>query len=94
MSQQVIINHYPIETDQFHEGKGDGGKWEISFDFQVSHEDYHDVTTLLYANDFVVEIPEKGMKFPAVIQSYSTSVTNLYKKGAVGKFMLELVEKA
>lgn len=59
----------------------------------VTHEQYHDVTTLLYENDFIVDIPEKGIQFSAVISNYSTSVTNLYKAGTEGEFHLELIEK-
>ncbi|MFB4475877.1 DUF3219 family protein, partial [Oceanobacillus caeni] len=29
----------------------------VSFEFQVKSEDYHEITTLLYKNDFRVEIP-------------------------------------
>lgn len=93
MEQQVIINDYSIETEHLHRSKASNGLRKISFDFQVDHEEYHAITTLLYTNDFIVEIPEKNIRFPAVIQSYSTSITNLYKEGAVGRFVLKLVEK-
>lgn len=66
---------------------------QISFEFTVTHEDYHDVTTLLYKNDFIVHVPKKNLEFPAVITNYSTSITNLYEKGSTGLFKLELTEK-
>lgn len=65
----------------------------ISFDFKVTHETYHDVTVLLYENDFTVKVPEENLTFHAVISNYSTSITNLYEEGAIGDFKLELTEK-
>lgn len=96
MSQTVMINDFPINADNLHintiNGKT-GGKQKVSLDFQVSHKDYHDITTLLYANHFLVKIPGEKIEFPATIQSYSTSITNLYEKDAVGDFKLVLVER-
>lgn len=65
---------------------------KISFDFKVSSEDYHDVTTLLYKQNFLVKVPEKSLEFPATIHHYFTSITDLYIKGNVGNFSLELIE--
>lgn len=66
---------------------------KAGFDFKVKSEDYHDVTTLLYLNDFIIRIPEMELEFPATISNYSTSITNLYKENEVGDFRLELIEK-
>ncbi|WP_225344212.1 MULTISPECIES: DUF3219 family protein [Bacillaceae] len=65
----------------------------VSFEFQVKSEDYHEITTLLYKNDFRVEIPEAELDFQAVIYNYSTSITNLYEENKVGEFRLQLIEK-
>ncbi|WP_082918206.1 DUF3219 family protein [Oceanobacillus sp. Castelsardo] len=64
----------------------------ISFEFQVKSEDYHEITTLLYKNDFQVEIPDEKLDFHAVIYNYSTSITNLYEENNVGEFRLKLIE--
>src|SRR5690625_2923326 len=98
MRQKVIINNYSIDVGNLREdtitGKTGNEKLQkISLDFQVSHKDYHDITTLLYTNDFIVKIPAKNIEFPATIQSYSTSITNLYEENAMGDFKLELIEK-
>jgi|SRR5699024_8684992 len=98
MSQKVIINNYSIDVENLREEtitrKTVNEKLrKIRFDFRVSHKDYHDITTLLYTNDFIVKIPSKNISFPATIQSYSTSITNLYDENAVGDFKLELIEK-
>src|SRR5690625_591235 len=66
---------------------------KISFDFYVTSDEYHDITVLLYENDFAVEVPEKNLAFQATIMNYSTSVTDLYKAGEVGLFHLELMEE-
>ena len=64
----------------------------ISLHFNVTSEDYHDVTTLLYKETFDVKVPEKDFMFKGTIQEYSTSITNLYEKDQVGEFTLSLVE--
>lgn len=68
-------------------------KKQVAFSFDVTSEIYHDVTSLLYKNDFEVEIPEKSIAFSATINEYSTSMTNLYEKGNTSEFYLKLREK-
>ena len=91
MNKRVWINDYPIEARNFKREARD--PYKISFEFTVTHEDYHDVTTLLYEIDFIVKVPDEGLEFHAVISNYATSVTNLYKEGEEGEFRLELVKK-
>ncbi|SHG01739.1 DUF3219 family protein [Ornithinibacillus halophilus] len=94
MSEQVIINGYTIETESLNERKApETNQLILELQFKVKHEDYHEVTTLLYKNDFTVEVPTRGIKCNANISNYSTSVTNLYEKDSVGTFKLELIEK-
>ncbi|MFS0749170.1 DUF3219 family protein [Oceanobacillus sp. 1P07AA] len=68
-------------------------KTELSFYFKVTSETYHDITVLLYENDFRVQVPEKNITFSATIKQYATSITNLYEEGKEGDFFLLLVEK-
>ncbi|RYG72280.1 DUF3219 family protein [Lentibacillus lipolyticus] len=91
MEQTIIINDMALNATNV-QVEGQARK-TLRFDFQVTHDMYHDVTTLLYANDFVVKVPAKSLEFSAVITNYSTSITNLYEPGAVGDFRLELTEK-
>jgi len=96
MSQKVIINDMEINAHNVQVDsnmKNGEVRSKLSFDFKVTHETYHDVTTLLYENDFTVKVPEKNLEFPAVISKFSTSITNLYEPGSVGDFKLELTEK-
>ncbi|GGJ88744.1 hypothetical protein GCM10007063_09070 [Lentibacillus kapialis] len=96
MDQTIIINDMEINAFNVQVGstrKNGVTRITLSFDFEVTHAAYHDVTTLLYKNDFRVKVPEKNLEFPAAISSYSTSVVNLYEPGAVGNFNLELTEK-
>ncbi|HLS10201.1 DUF3219 family protein [Lentibacillus sp.] len=96
MPEKIIINGMEINASNVQvDAITKNGKklTKLRFDFNVTHETYHDVTTLLYKNDFVINVPEKNLEFPAVISNYSTSITNLYEAGAVGDFKLELTEK-
>ncbi|MBT2652952.1 DUF3219 family protein [Oceanobacillus sp. ISL-73] len=73
--------------------KDQNEKTELSFYFKVTSETYHDITVLLYENDFRVQIPEKNITFSATIGQYATSINNLYEEGKEGDFFLLLVEK-
>ncbi|WP_053075108.1 DUF3219 family protein [Ornithinibacillus californiensis] len=66
----------------------------LELEFQVTHDTYHDVTVDLYKNDFLVKIPGEAIEFQAKINNYSTSLTNLYEKDAVGDFKVILIEKS
>ncbi|WP_277621517.1 DUF3219 family protein [Indiicoccus explosivorum] len=92
MDEIVLLNKKPFTASNVRVDSA-GDRKLIRFDFQVTHSEYHDVTVLLYQNDFQVEAPERGLQFRAEIRNYSTSVTNLYEEGSVGDFHLELIEK-
>ena len=91
---KMFLNEYPIEVEDLQiDQDQQKNATIIRATFQVTHADYHDVTTLLYKNDFLVDIPAQGIKMRAIIQNYSTSIDDLYKEGATGKFYLELIEQ-
>ncbi|MET3683289.1 hypothetical protein ABID56_001384 [Alkalibacillus flavidus] len=87
----IYLNGQAINIDDYDIGKHGQKTW-LSFDFKVTHEDYHDVTVLLYDNDFRVEFPDESLDFQATIYRYYTSFTNLYVEGNVGDFHVELIE--
>ncbi|WP_188205560.1 DUF3219 family protein [Alkalibacillus aidingensis] len=94
---KILVNDYPIEVDKMTSKQmehNSSAKRLVQLEFKVKHEDYHDITTLLYKNDFDITIPEENLQFQATIQNYTTSFTNLYEKGSVGDFYLELIEKS
>lgn len=96
MAETVYLNDRAFHATGFqHEIAEKAGKQllKVSFHFQVTSEDYHTVTTLLYQNHFHVKVPEKQLDFQATIFNYATSVVNLYEKGAAGDFYLELIEQ-
>ncbi|MFB5281078.1 DUF3219 family protein [Peribacillus sp. Hz7] len=93
MVKTIILNNYSISVKEYGEKKTQDGDL-ISVTFDVTSEDYHDVTTLLYKGAFDVKIPERNREFKGTIQQYSTSITNLYEKGNVGEFKLCLLEKS
>lgn len=91
---KMFLNEYPIEVEDLQiDQDPQKNATIIRTTFQVTHADYHDVTTLLYKNDFLVDIPAQGIKMRAIIQNYSTSIDDLYKGGATGTFYLELIEQ-
>jgi hypothetical protein len=95
MAKQVILNGNQIDVYNYKEEKvPDGGEQSIhlSFDFKVSHKEYHDITTLLYDLYFDVNVPDDDLQFRGMIDNYYTSLTNLYEEDAVGEFHLELKE--
>ena len=98
MKVNILINEIQIEAFDFSEEviqKQDSKRKlkKITFDFHVQSADYHDITTMLYTNDFAVKVPKRNLEFQAIIYNYSTSITNLYEENEVGVFHLELIEK-
>lgn len=98
MVHSVILNDREFKVTDFQLTTAASAKTgkalkKIAFQFKVEHREYHEVTTLLYQNDFKVKVPEEELAFEATITNYSTSVTDLYKENAVGNFTLELTEK-
>ncbi|PLS18512.1 DUF3219 domain-containing protein [Bacillus sp. M6-12] len=96
MADHILLNSKIIKINELRAEKviKNGKEVEkIIVDFQVNHSEYHDITTLLYENDFDVEVPSHKLKFKGTIHNYSTSVTNLYEADAVGIFHLELIER-
>ncbi|WP_433742321.1 DUF3219 family protein [Falsibacillus pallidus] len=91
MPKEVVLNDRVFQAKDFsHEEKE--GAHQISFLFDVTSEEYHDVATLLYEGAFDVAVPENGLAFRGSIQEYSTSVTNLYEKDQVGEYSLTLLQ--
>ncbi|WP_243298698.1 DUF3219 family protein [Bacillus litorisediminis] len=95
---QVLLNDVSIDAENFYtdtiNSKTSNEKQRlIGFEFKVSSQEYHRITTLLYENDFNIKVPEKNLEFRGKINSYSTSITNLYKENEVGIFKLEIIEK-
>lgn len=80
---ELYLNDQLIQVDKFKEDTVNDLR-KIWIEFRVTNEDYHDIATLLYEGTFDVRIPAKSLSFRGTIEEYSTSITNLYKKGNVG----------
>lgn len=98
MTIQIILNGKSFSGSDFIEEtmidqKNKIERKKISFTFPVTSEEYHDVTTLLYENDFNVTVPDKNLQFEATIYRYATPLTNLYEDNQVSEYELELIEK-
>lgn len=94
MVNKIVLDDYPIFVKNYEQGKAEGDRQLVSVTFDVTSDDYHDVTTLLYKGSFDVKVPERSLAFKGTIRQYSTSFTNLYEKGNVGEFKLSLIEKS
>ncbi|WP_374722424.1 DUF3219 family protein [Peribacillus tepidiphilus] len=97
MVTEVLLNDVRINITNYqeevvHDKKTGEPLQSILFDFKVTSEDYHKITTLLYENNFVVKVPERNLEFRGTINHYSTSITNLYEENAVGDFRVGLIE--
>lgn len=91
MTSKIILNDRVIHLCSYEEGKVNG-LYKVSVDFNVTSDDYHDITTLLYSGTFDVKIPERNLLFRGTIHNYSTSITNLYVEDQIGQFKLTLIE--
>ncbi|MFJ5762155.1 DUF3219 family protein [Neobacillus sp. NPDC093182] len=91
MVKEIVLDETSINVYKYEEEKEDH-LHKISIEFNVTSEEYHDITTLLYKGTFDVKVPERDLSFKASIQQYSTSFTNLYITGQVGEFKLSLLE--
>ncbi|MCY9589468.1 DUF3219 domain-containing protein [Paenibacillus chitinolyticus] len=91
MVKKMFLNGTLIYLRSYQEEKTNG-LHKVSVDFNVTSEEYHDISTLLYSGTFDVEIPERDLTFRGTIYEYSTSLTNLYVKDQVGQYKLTLME--
>jgi hypothetical protein len=92
MAKKLILNNRVIFLNEYKETLKDG-LIQISIDFPVTSEEYHEIATLLYEGEFEVMVPEKNLKFRGRMIEYSTSITNLYISGQAGIYKLSLLEK-
>ena len=91
MVKEIILDNTLIKINHYEAEKVNGLHY-ISVEFDVTSEEYHDIATLLYKGTFEVTVPDSVLFFRGTIQKYSTSITNLYEEGQVGKYKLSLLE--
>ncbi|GGA76158.1 DUF3219 family protein [Ornithinibacillus halotolerans] len=92
MANLIILNDQEIQLLNC-EKELINGLHQVTVTFNVTSEEYHDITTLLYNGTFDVKIPGEDLMFRGTIINYSTSITNLYEKDQVGQFKLILLEE-
>ncbi|MFJ7681242.1 MULTISPECIES: DUF3219 family protein [Peribacillus] len=96
MVDEVILDDVSLHVTDFHAEvikDSEGREFrKVSFNFEVTNSEYHDITTLLYQMVFDIKIPQSNEEFRGEIFNYATSVTNLYEENAVGDFSLVLLE--
>ncbi|MDQ0268270.1 DUF3219 family protein [Cytobacillus purgationiresistens] len=93
MIQSIKLNDHIIDVENYEE-ETINGLTQVSVDFKVNSENYHDIAVLLYEGTFDVIVPEKEKHFRGTITQYYTSVTNLYKEGEIGDYHVRLLEIA
>ncbi len=76
----------------FFKDQTENGLHKIYIEFDVTSEDYHDIATLLYREQFDIDIPEIDTEFRGKIFNYATSLTNLYESEQVAQYNLVLIE--
>lgn len=91
LTSEIILNNRVIHISSYEE-EIVNGYYKVSVDFDVTSENYHEITTLLYNETFDVKIPKRGVTFRGTIHNYSTSITNLYVKDQIGQYKLTLLE--
>jgi hypothetical protein len=89
--KEIVLNDTAIKVKRY-EQRTVNDSLEISVDFEVTSDAYHDIATLLYEGTFDVKVPETSLEFRGTIQQYSTSITNLYEEGQVGNYSVTLLE--
>ncbi|ANU24477.1 DUF3219 family protein [Planococcus donghaensis] len=87
---KVYASNFKEETHE--EANSHQHNRKITFDFNVTSEEYHHIATLLYKMNFRIRIPALDAEFNASITDYSTSITDLYKPDQVADYHLELTE--
>ena len=92
MSETIQLNGRRIETERLELQHLEDGRRQISCDFKVTSDAYHDIAVLLYEMNFRVNLPANGQEFDAAISNYFTDMTDLYKGNAVADYHLELTE--
>ncbi|WP_010281998.1 DUF3219 family protein [Bacillus timonensis] len=92
MVAEIYLNDYKLNVTEYHE-EHINDLLHVTVKFNVSSEEYHDVTTLLYKGEFNLKIPKRKIDCKVTIVEYSTSITNLYEKNQVGDFKLTLRER-
>ncbi|ANU16021.1 hypothetical protein BBI11_02615 [Planococcus maritimus] len=92
MSEIIQLNGRPIKTERLELQSLEDGRRQISCDFKVTSDAYHDIAVLLYEMNFRVNIPANGQEFDAAISNYFTDTTNLYEGNKVADYHLELTE--
>lgn len=91
LAQSIKLNDHIINVENYEE-QNINGLTQVSVDFKVTSENYHEIAVLLYEGTFNVDVPDKNLNFNGTITQYYTSVTNLYKEGEIGDYHVTLME--
>ena len=87
----IVLDDLTIEVKEL---KRDEEEGTVYIEFDVSSEDYHNLSEHLYKEEFLVRLPgNNNEEFNAKIINYSTSLDNLYEEDNVGEYHITLKEE-
>lgn len=84
----IVLDDLTLDVKEL---KRDEKEGTVYIEFDVTSEDYHNLSTHLYKEKFLVRLPgNNNEEFKAKIINYSTSLDNLYEEGQVGEYRITL----
>lgn len=87
----IVLDDLTLEVKEL---KRDEEEGTVYIEFDVSSEDYHNLSEHLYKEKFLVRLPgNNNEEFNAKIINYSTSLDNLYEEDNVGEYHITLKEE-
>ncbi|CEA01287.1 hypothetical protein BN1048_01321 [Jeotgalicoccus saudimassiliensis] len=87
----IVLDDLTLEVKELRRDEEEG---TVYIEFDVTSEDYHNLSEHLYKEEFLVRLPgNNNEEFNAKIINYSTSIDNLYEEDNVGEYHITLKEE-
>ena len=87
----IVLDDVTLDVKEL---KRDVSEGTVYIEFDVTSDDYHNLSKHLYKEEFLVTLPgNNNEEFKARIVNYSTSLDNLYEEGQVGEYRIALKEE-
>lgn len=87
----IVLDDITLDVKELRRDVAEG---TVYIEFDVTSEDYHNLASHLYKEEFLVRLPgNNNEEFKARIVNYSTSLDNLYEEDQVGEYRITLKEE-
>lgn len=87
----IMLDDITLDVKELNRDESEG---TVYIKFDVTSEDYHNLSSHLYKEKFTVRLPgDNNEEFKARIVNYSTSLDNLYEENQVGEYQITLKEE-